>query len=456
MRLNKNILQGNVNSVFFRYLVPSMSAMIMLSANYFIDTLCIGQKLGENGLAALNLAWPVTTVLYALGYLMGAGGGAIYAAYMAQEKQREARGVYTGALATLAVMAVIVTAACVIFIEPLITLLGGTGDIRQGVKDYVWWVVVFAFAYMGDCFYVSFLRNDRAPKLSMSCTLLACSLNIILDITFIWVFNWGMAGAAAATSVSVTASVILGVVSTFRKSSGLRICFSAVKVKEIISTVKVGMSTFLTEIDGGLVTFVYNTVLIRIAGSGSTSAIAVYGIVTNVNTIVLAAINGISSAMQPLVSANYGAGLRDRTKKFFKVARRFSMILAFIVVLLIEWKAEFIVTFFLEPGDVFMAQAAFAVRLVAFSYLLASINMLVISYFQAVQAVVPASCGSILRTLILPIIFVIALAALMGVNGVWFASICIEIATAMILWVTYTYLQKKKGFERRDISYEYK
>ena len=185
------------------------------------------------------------------------------------------RGVYTGALATLAVMAVIVTAACVIFIEPLITLLSRA----LRVKDYVWWVVVFAFAYMGDCFYVSFLRNDRAPKLSMSCTLLACSLNIILDITFIWVFNWGMAGAAAATSVSVTASVILGVVSTFRKSSGLRICFSAVKVKEIISTVKVGMSTFLTEIDGGLVTFVYNTVLIRNAGSGSTSAIAVYGIV---------------------------------------------------------------------------------------------------------------------------------------------------------------------------------
>lgn len=455
MKSNKNLLQGSVSKTFYRYLVPSMSATIMLSANYFIDTLCIGQKLGEEGLAALNLAWPITTVLYALGYLMGAGGGARYSAYMAQGEKEKAKGIYTGALMTLFSLGIVITALTVIFIDPLVTLLGGTGDIRQGVTDYVFWVVVFSIAYMADCFYTSILRNDGTPKLSMAATLMACVLNIILDILFVWVFNWEMAGAALATSLAVALSTVFGIVCTFRKKSGLKLNFSYLKVQEIVRTAKVGMSAFLTEVDGGLVTFVYNTVLIRIAGSGSTTAVAVYGIVVNVNTMVLAAITGITNSLQPLVSSNFGAGLKERTKKFLHTARKFALIFTAVVVLLIEWKAELIVTFFLEPGDNFLAQAAGAVRVVGVSYLLASMNMLTISYFQAIQSFVQASCGSMLRTLVLPVIFVIAGASVFGVDGVWFASICIEITTAVILWFMYKRVQYNNGMIKgKEVSYE--
>lgn len=456
MKSNKNLLQGSVRSSFYRYLVPSMSATIMLSANYFIDTLCIGQKLGEEGLAALNLAWPITTVLYALGYLMGAGGGARYSAYMAQGQKEKAKGIYTGALLTLLVLGALITVLTVIFIEPLVTLLGGTGDIRQGVTDYVFWVVVFSAAYMADCFYTSILRNDGTPKLSMAATLMACVLNIILDILFVWVFDWGMAGASLATSFAVTMSAVFGIGCTLKKKSGLKLNFSYLKVQEIIRTAKVGMSAFLTEIDSGLVTFVYNMVLIRIAGSGSTSAIAVYGIVVNVNTIVLAAITGITNSLQPLVSANFGAGLKERTKEFLKEARKFAFIFTMVVVIFIEWKAELIVMFFLEPGDSFLAQAAGAVRVVALSYILASVNMIIISYFQAIQFFVQASCGSMLRTLILPILFVISGAAVWGVNGVWIASIGIETATAGILWFLYQKVEKRTEMigKKKEVSYE--
>lgn len=445
MKSDKNLLQGNVRKTFYRYLVPGMSATIMLSANYFIDTLCIGQKLGEEGLAALNLAWPITTVLYALGYLMGAGSGARYSAYMARGEKDKAKGIYTGALLALVVIGLMITALTVIFIEPLVTLLGGTGGIRQGVTDYVFWVVVFSIAYMADCFYTSVLRNDGTPKLSMAATLMACMLNIVLDILFVWVFDWGMSGASLATSLAVTVSTVFGVFCTFRKKSGLKLNFAYLKIREIVRTAKVGMSAFLTEIDSGLVTFVYNMVLIRIAGGESTTAVAVYGIVVNVNTIVLAAITGITNSLQPLVSANFGAGLRARAKKFLNEARKFALIFTVIVVALIEWKAEMIVTFFLEPGDGFLTQAAAAVRVVGISYLLASMNMLTISYFQAIQSFVQASWGSMLRTLILPVIFVVSGAFTLGINGVWLASVCIEITTAAILWFMYKKVREDTG-----------
>lgn len=449
MKSNQNLLDGSVTKVFYRYLIPSMSSTIMLSANYFIDTLCIGQKLGESGLAALNLAWPITTVLYALGYLMGVGGGARYSAYMAQGEKEKAKGVYTGALLTILIAGTAITVLTVAFLEPLVTLLGGTGEIREGVTDYVKWVVIFSIAYMGDCFYTSVLRNDGTPKLSMTATLLACATNIVLDLTFVWVFEWGMAGAALATSIAVAVSMIFAVLCTFRKKSGLKLSLSNVRGVEIVRTAKVGMSAFLTEINSGLVTFVYNTVLIRIAGGEATAFVAVYGIVVNVNTIVLAAINGISNAMQPLVSASYGAGLRERANRFLRIAGRFAIGFSVVVVVLIEWKTELIVSFFLEPGEDFLIQASQAVRIVAVSYLLASVNMLVISYFQAVQDFVPASCCSMLRTFILPVIFVTAGPAVIGITGVWTAFLCIEITTALIIGVVYRHLYKGK----RAVSY---
>ena len=80
MKKKIDLLQGNVSETFLQYLIPSVSATMMISFNYFIDTLCIGQKLGEQGLAALNLSWPVTTVLYSVGLLLGTGGGAMFSA----------------------------------------------------------------------------------------------------------------------------------------------------------------------------------------------------------------------------------------------------------------------------------------------------------------------------------------------------------------------------------------
>lgn len=449
MKSSKNLLQGNIRGIFYKYLVPSMSATIMISGNYFIDTLCIGQKLGEEGLAALSLAWPITTVLYALGYLFGVGSGTRYSAYMARNEKEKARGVYTGAVLAMIILGLLITVLSVIFLEPLVTLLGGSGEIRQGVTDYVFWVVVFSIAYMADCFYTNVLRNDGTPKLAMTATLMACMLNIVLDILFIWFFDWGMSGASLATSLAVLTSTLFGVVCTFRKKSGLKLNFYYLKIRDIVRTAKVGMSTFISEVDGGLVTFVYNMVLIRIAGSDSTTAVAIYGIIVNVNTIVLAALTGVTNALQPLVSANFGAGLKDRAKSFLSEARRFAFIFVIIVVCLIEWKAEMIVTIFLEPGDGFLTQAAYAVRVVAISYLFASINMLIISYFQSIQFFVRASWGSLLRTLIFPIIFVVLGAEIAGLHGVWFASVTIEVVTVIILGIMYKRVEKNIGMDER-------
>lgn len=429
-RRNNELLQGNITNTFFKYLIPSVSATIMISVNYFVDTLCIGRKLGEQGLAALNLSWPITTVLYSLGLLFGAGGGAIFSAYMAKGEKKKARSIYTNSAITLLILAVVIGCLGNIFLEDVVTFLGGTGSIRQGVTDYLRWVLLFSFAYMGECFYGTIVRNDKAPKLSMIATLLGCSLNIVLDLLFVFVFEWGMVGASLATSLAVTTTMMVGLVYSFTKKSNLKFIIGVYRIKEIFYVVKVGFSTFLTEVDVGIVTFIFNMVLLRISGE---TAIATYGIVLNINTIVLAAINGVSNAMQPLVSANSGAGKLIRVNKFTSLAVKCGVCMSIVFVILLEWRAEWFVRVFIEPDAAFLRDTAWAIRLVAPSYLIASANMILVSYFQSIQAAKQAVSLSLFRSLILPTFFVISCAFFFGIEGVWITALLSEAVLIAII-----------------------
>ncbi len=443
--MNKvNLLKDNISETFIKYLVPSVSATIMISFNYFVDTLCIGQKLGERGLAALNLSWPITTVLYSIGLMIGVGGGAMFSSYNVKNEKKQARSVYTSSLLIILVLSAVITYLGIRFLEPIVNVLGGGGDLKQGTTDYVKWVLIFTIAYMGECFYTTFIRNDNAPRLAMAGTLLAGTFNVVFDILFIFVFDWGMAGASLATSLAVTSTVLLGIASSFRKKSNMKISFAHLGIGKILTIMKVGMSTFLTEVDIGIVTFVFNIVLIRISGNFAASAVAIYGIVVNINTIVLAAVNGISNAMQPIVSANIGAGKLFRVKKFTDLAVKWAIGMSIIFVILIEWKAELLVKVFLEPNDIFLQQAAYALRLVGASYILGAINIVLVSYFQSIQAAKQAIFFSLIRTLILPIAVVIGCAFFLGIKGVWLTSVIVEATTIVILAFSYQYYHRMR------------
>lgn len=444
MKEKIDLLRSKESDTFIKYLLPSVSANIMISVNYFVDTLCIGQKLGESGLAALNLSWPITTLLYSVGLMLGVGGGAMYSSYMAQGEKKKARGVYTGAMLIVIAFSALITILGLVFLDPIVEMLGGTGPIKQDVSAYIKNVLIFSVSYVGECFFTSFIRNDNAPRISMLGNVLAGFFNITFDILFIFVFEWGMGGAALATSFAVTSTVILGICASLRKKSNLKISFSNVKLRQTFYIIKVGASTFMSEIDQGIVTFIYNMVIIRISGDMSTTMLAIYGIVLNINTIVLLVINGISNAMQPIVSANSGAGKLFRVKRITNLAVKWAIAISVIFIIGIEWKAEMLVGIFIDSADTFMEQAAYAVRLVGASYVLAAANMVLISYFQSIQAARQAIYFSFLRTLFLPVIYVISGALFLGMKGVWLSSLIVESTTIAILVVYYFNYQKKK------------
>lgn len=440
------LLTARPGKLFLRYLFPGVAATMMVALNYFIDTLCVGQALGEVGIAALNISQPAPGVLYGFGYLFGVGGATLYSAYHGRKEGQKARGVYTLCLVALLAVGLLIMGLGTVFLDPITRFMGGAGGLYQGVREYLQYVFLFAPFFAIETFMVTFTRNDNAPRLSMTATFCGCGLNIILDVLFLFGFGWGIWSASLATALAVTFSSCFLLVLTLRKRSGLKPVRRGLHFKELFAASKIGLPSFLQELTGSVVILTFNSVLLRISGE---TAVAVYGVIASMSLVVTSGLAGVSNAMHPLVSINAGAGKPARVQSFLKMAVFSSMLVSLGFLLVGELMPESLIHVFVSPDAEFMALAVPGVRIVFFSYLLVAANVLLGVYFQSVQSSGEAFALTLLRSVVLPVAAVMGCAFFFGVTGVWVATILAEaLALVAALWLFYRVrrIQKEKNY----------
>ena len=127
-----DLLSDNTGKLFWRYLFSTIPGSVIISLNFLVDTICVGQSVGEMGLASLNVAVPVTGLLYALGYLFGYGGANRYSGCLGEGDEPRARRIYGAALVSCTLTGVLISVCGLTFLEPLATFLGAVGSYRQG------------------------------------------------------------------------------------------------------------------------------------------------------------------------------------------------------------------------------------------------------------------------------------------------------------------------------------
>ncbi len=442
------LLTARPGKLFLRYLFPGVAATMMVALNYFIDTLCVGQALGETGIAALNIAQPAPGVLYGLGYLFGVGGATLFSAYHGRKEENKARAVYTICLVAIVAVGLLILGLGLGFLDPIVRFMGGVGGLQQGVREYLLFVFVFAPFFAIETFMVTFTRNDNTPRLSMIATFCGCGLNIILDVLFLFGFGWGIWSASLATALAVAFNCCFLLVLTLRKSSGLKPTLRGLSPKELLAACKIGLPSFLQELTGSVVILTFNSVLLRISGE---TAVAVYGVIASMSLVVTSGLAGVSNAMHPLVSINAGAGKQARVQSFLKMAVVSSLLVSLGFLALGETIPEALIRVFVSPDAQFMAIAVPGVRIVFFSYLLVAANVLLGVYFQSVQSSGEAFALTLLRSVVLPVVTVMGCAFFFGVTGVWVATILAEaltLAAALWLFRRVRRLQREKNYSR--------
>ena len=426
MRVKSN----NNLALFFKYLVPSMLSMALLAVYTFTDTFVVGRELGEIALGAMGICTPVLTITYALGFLFGIGGGALYSIAIGKKDTERANKVYTSSLLLLATVGVLITIFCNIFIRPLAHFLGADAENVSFVIPYLRCIVSFAPFFMFDVFTTSYVKNAGHPNVTMAATLTGTILNIILDCLFVFVFKWGMFGAAIATCIGSLCGSAVNITYIVVKKLNLIPKIRNIDFKLMPRILKSGFSVFVLECSSAVVTFVFIMQSTKFYGTIGSS---IYTVIMNWSLICFNLIMGIAQSVQPLISVSHGEGNYKKVATFRKYAVISALISGVLFLLIGYTCTEQLIAVFTKDTTDFIFLAASCFRCYLPAYFIMGIGVTIGIYFQAIESSAKSLIVMMLRGVALPVVgaFVLPL-VWQQEKGLWFAVPFAETITAIV------------------------
>lgn len=430
MKFNTDLTKDSISKLFFRYLFPSIGAMLSISFVILFDTMFVGKGIGSEGLASLNIAIPIFNVLSATGLLIGIGGSTALSISIGQGNKEEANSIFTSAVVIVGFISLTIAIFGSIFINKLCYILGANHKLFPLVKEYLRVLFLFAPFFIFSNALNVFARNDHAPKLAMCAMLTSSFTNIFLDALFIFVFKWGMFGAAFATCLGQTLSFSL-LFWYFAKKSKLKLTLKnhLLTFNRAIRIIKNGFPTFIMELSTGLVIIFINKTLVV---TGGTLTVAAYSIIANVALVILAIFNGIAQAIQPIISVNYGANKLLRIRKVIILALLSTSVISIFSFAFGMLFPKQITAFFNSNDPELMKITVNGIYHYFITFLFAGFNIVTVSLLQATEISKTSTVISLLRGIIFILILLPILSKLFNVNGVWITVPTAECLTLLI------------------------
>lgn len=415
---------------FTKYVGLNILGMVGLSCYILADTFFIANALGTNGLAALNLAIPLYSVIQAGGQMMGIGGATQYTILRAQDRGQEAKQVFTQALGAVLALGALFLLLGIIGAGPLAQFLGARGETLPMTTTYLRTILCFAPFFLLNNLLLAFTRNDGAPKLAMIAMLAGSFGNIVLDYILIYPLGWGMFGAAFATGLAPILSMAVLSVHFIKKRNGFAPVRCPVSPRQLGSCASLGLSTLVGELSAGLVLAVFNLMILRQAGS---VGVAAYGIVANLAIVAISVFNGIAQGAQPLASAAYGAGEISRLRRVHRWAIVLALALAGLIYGAVNSTALPIIALFNGDGNaqlIPIARSGFALYFAGFFF--AGPNIVAAAFFSATQRPLPGFWVSITRGCLAIVPLVLVLPIFWGMHGIWLAFVLAEAMACLV------------------------
>ena len=425
-----DLLKDKPRTLYFKYLLPSVSASLVTSIYILADTIMIGRGCGAAALAALNLVLPVFALLFAFGMLFGIGGGVLYSVARGNNDNEHAKNIWSTALSLNILSAILILVFGGLFFEKLCYFLGADENSITMVMDYAKYVVFGAPAYMFSAFLQAFVRNDKQPKRAMIAVITGAITNIILDYIFIFNFKMGLSGGAAATLIgNITTAFILST-HFLSKDNGLHFNFKNIKPNLSFNIISSGAPSFFIEAATGLITLTFNKQILKYLGE---LGVVAYGVVANYALVLQSLFNGIGQASQPIMATNFGGGLHERVKAIRKMGLITVLAVASIAVICAYVIPVPMTALFVEISDELLKLSIPALNIYFLAFWFLGINLFFTTCLQSIVKSTPALVIMVLRGVILPIVFAIILPEITGSGIAIFAAVpCSEFIVSML------------------------
>lgn len=434
----RELATAPVGKLLVKYSLPAIVGTVVMALYNIIDSVVIGHAIDDpNVVAGIAVTFPVMNIATALGMLIGAGAATRVSIVMGQNDKPRAELILGNSVLLTIIIGICYMTAFAIWLNPILHLFGASPNSLPYAREFLLWVLPGMVLMNLTFSYNNVMRASGYPGRAMATNLIGAGLNMILAPLFLFVFKWGIRGAAIATDISmlVTAFFVMG--HFFRKDSTLRFKRGTFHFvwPVIRSVLYIGMAPFLINIAGAAINAIINTSLLRYGGDNAIAAVVVFN---RFATIFIFIVIGICQGMQPILGYNFGARKLGRLWRTLTMAIVAATVVTSTGALIGHFAPRPIAAMFMQDNQQIEC-AVNCLRLTMMMFFVVGGQIVATNFFQSLGMAGKAVFLSLTRQILFMIPLLLILPPHYGLDGVWSCfpisdSVATVVAVLMLWW----------------------
>lgn len=445
--MSKNLGNDKISKLLLGMSIPAILSMLVAAIYNIVDRIFIG-RINPLGLTAIGITMPFQVVQMAFILLIGVGGSTLISIKYGEKKYDSAEKILYNSLVLIIISELIISLVCIIFMDPIFDLMGVSKDVYGYAKDYIWIILIGGVPGLtGYCLNNS-VRSLGHAKESMIIVMVSSILNIILDALFIFVFKWGVKGAAIATVISQT-MVTVFVLYFFIKAEDIPIKFrkknASFDLKAVWEIFQNGLPNFYMNLFGTIVSIILNRFIIDFGGDYHLASVT---IISSVSLFITMIIYGISQGAQPLIGYNFGANKYHRIVETVKLSSGVIVAISSLFLIFIEFYPKLFVYPYTSDTRL-LDITGHNIRIYLLGITFVGIHSIATTYFQSIRRPKISSLLYILRYggILIPLLYIVP--KIIGINGVYFSNALSDTISGVValifLYIDIRRLSKRQG-----------
>lgn len=410
-----------IHKLLWKYALPAIIAMTAASLYNIVDSIYIGHGCGALALGALTVAKPFMDICAAFGSLVGVGASSLLAIYLGEKDYERANRVLGNVIVMNVLLSAVVMVVGLIWLDPILMAFGASEDTLDYAHEYMEIILygnILTHIYFG---LNAMLRSAGHPRFSMVATIVAVTVNIILDPIFIFGLDMGVRGAALATVISQAVAVVWQLTKFLDRSELVRFHRGIWRLNREIThrALAIGMSPFLYNIAHCFVVIIINN---QLKNYGGDLAIASYGVINRLTFVFAMMVMGLNQGMQPIAGYNYGAQQYDRVQRSFTLTCLYATGVMAVVFILGECFPRLVTEMFTHDPEL-ISLTIRPMRIICSTMLIIGFQMVTGNLFTSIGMAGKAIFLSLTRQVLylIPLALWLPLVFSDPLNGVWWS-----------------------------------
>ncbi len=414
-----NVTKDNIASIFFQYSIPSVMGMLAISSANIVDGFFIGNYVGDFGLAAINISLPIFSFLFGFALMLAIGSSVLAGKFIGEENVKNASLIFSKTIVCITLFSFITCGVLFLNREILLHLFGADETLTKMAMEYLSVMLLFIPFLMIGVVLDYFVRVDNRPNLAFIALLFSALINVLLDWFMIVYLQKGIFGAALATGISQLTLLFILLPHFFSKKATLQFVKPSGSYAHILKAFYNGASEFVNEISIGIMTLVFNYVMIKNFGMEGIAAFTVINYLLFIGVMISF---GISDSLQPIISKNFGAKEHKRIGAFLKLAFIATSLVGVVMILLLLFVPDTLANIFLEDSNDKTKQIvlSFATYLWII-FLFDGMNLVISAYLTAIHKPLSSMVIALSRSFVFPVLFIVTLPFVFDKKGIFMA-----------------------------------